>query len=310
MELTSLISKQLAPKYDMLDFAFLGVPINFGRGHAGVEDAPDSLRELLDLDSLNVFDAGNLEINPVHDELADSRVLFLSSVVSTSRSLADKVEKLVLSGYIPITVGGDHSLTLGSVAGVSRIKEKLGVIYIDAHGDFNTEATTPSGNAHGMPCAVLMGWCESELRAIPHRYIDPDNFSWLGVRDLDPGERYLAEKYNLNLYSPTKINTLSIDQVMKSILDKFSERGIENIHCSIDVDCLDPTIFSATGLNVPNGLSREVFERLLYLICTTGKVCSFDLVEYNPRLDNDARGGKLCLEIIKQIIGNCRNGKA
>ena len=183
-----------------MQIAYIGVPIALGADRKGVELAPDFFRNegvVKMLDHIcGCYDLGNVQSSIIAEEkhAADPAVKYLSTIVDISSQLRDKVASVIRQGYFPLIVGGDHSLGLGSVAGAALAYNDIAVIWFDAHGDFNTEETSPTGNLHGMPAAAAMGWCKSELSSVATKTIPPRNFFWIGARDLDEGEKAFAEK--------------------------------------------------------------------------------------------------------------------
>lgn len=291
-----------------MKIAYIGVPIALGADRKGVELAPDYFRETGVVKMINnivdCFDLGNVHSSIIAEEIHSSNqnVKFLDTVVDVNCQLRDKVASVVRQGYYSLIVGGDHSLGLGSVAGVAQIFNNLGVIWYDAHGDFNTEDTSPSGNAHGMPCAALMGWCKSKLNTVSTTKIPHQNFFWVGARDLDEGEICFAKQFGLHIYSSETIRKKGIDNVMNDIITKINSQGIEKIHLSIDIDGMDPKIIKGTGTRAENGLSNGDFYTFVDKVYDTKKVVSTDFVEYNRSLDDeDLTTAKWCTEALHYL---------
>lgn len=288
----------------MEKIAFVGVPIKYGSNINGVDKAPNYFREEGIVLTNNLFDAGDVyveESEGIYDNHA--KLKFLHSVIKVNSLLSDKVYDLMQSGYFPLVVGGDHSLGLGSISGVARAKDNLGVIWFDAHGDFNIEETSPSGNIHGMPCAALMGWCETQLNDVPKKHLLSTHFFWIGARDLDEGEKKIAKKYNLHIFSTELVRKKGIDYVMSQIKLEMNLLGIENIHCSIDIDGMDPSIIVGTGTKVDKGMFDEDFYGFVESIFETKKVVSLDFVEYNPLLDDEKKTtGEWCEMALNYLI--------
>lgn len=219
------------------------------------------------------------------------------------QSVRDVGCEVQTKGDIPIFVGGDHSLGLGSVAASAQYDSNVGVIWFDAHGDMNTEQTSPTGNVHGMPVAALMGLCDSALNDVAKVNIKPQNIFWIGARDLDEGERQLVSQFNLNVYSTEYIHVHGMQRVMNEVVQKMQKQGVEHVHLSFDIDAMDPTIVAATGCLVPNGLNNTDFDIFVQSIASLQQhIIALDFVEYNPLLD-DSQQTSLgwCCHVLKQL---------
>lgn len=291
-----------------MQIAFIGVPIALGADRKGVELAPDYFRNEGIVKMLNniagCYDLGNIQSSIIAEQKysANQEVKYLESVVDITTQLRDKVNSVIRQGYFPLIIGGDHSLGLGSGAGAALACDNIGIIWCDAHGDFNTEETSPSGNLHGMPCAALMGWCKSNLSKVATKRIPTQNFFWIGARDLDPGEVKFAKDYNLRIYTAEMIKEKGMAVVMKEVIKTLEEQNINKVHLSIDIDGMDPSIICGTGTKVERGLNNGKFYTFIDSIFATNKVVSTDFVEYNHLLDDeDNTTAKWCIEAIHYI---------
>lgn len=226
-------------------------------------------------------------------------------VVSTCTALRDIVARLCTESKRVLTIGGDHSIALGSVSGVLEHDANIGVIWFDAHGDVNTEATSPSKNAHGMPVAALMGICTSGLNEIARVHLRAQNIFWVGARDLDAGEKETIERLGIadNVYSTERVYQMGMDVVIEEIRRKMDEQGIKAIHLSFDIDGMDPSIVWATGTRVEDGLLQEDLDVFIRNLQDLPPMKSLDFVEYNPLLDDaEHTTGKWCVKTLKQLI--------
>ncbi len=277
----------------MRKIRIINVPISTGCDKSGVDLAP---QYFLDQGIVSWFEReghvvetlfiqGSIVANVLTEKFAEcAGVKYLSEVCTVNTNLRDIVSQTLRDGYFPMIIGGDHSLGLGSMAGVSESFSDVGVIWFDAHGDINTEATSPSGNSHGMPCAAAIGLCSSKLNDVCRKKLNSQNFFWIGARDLDEGERKYMEDNNLNVYSADFIREHGMLYVVKDVLKKIEQNGIKNIHCSIDIDAMDPSIVSATGTPVSNGLQELDYDVFINELFAKINVVSCDFVEFNPLL--------------------------
>ena len=219
----------------------------------------------------------------------------LRDTVSACRAKAERV----------LIIGGDHAIALGSIAGVLKQAPNTGVIWFDAHGDINTEATSPSANAHGMPVAALMGLCASGLNDIAAIRLKPQNIFWVGARDLDAGEVETIERLGIadNVYSTERVHQISMQAVMDDIRHKMQAQGIEQVHLSFDIDGMDPSIVQATGTKVEKGLLQADAEAFINGLKSLPKIESVDFVEYNPTMDDaEHTTGRWCVETMRRLV--------
>ena len=291
-----------------MKIAFIGFPLALGADRKGVELAPDYFRKEGVIEMMNgiagCYDLGNVQSAIIAEgkHAADPEVKYLDTVVDTTAQLRDKVASVIKQGYFPLVVGGDHSLGLGSGAGAALACDNLGIIWFDAHGDFNTEETSPSGNLHGMPCAALMGWCKSSMNEVAVKNVKHCNFYWVGTRDLDPGEIQMAEEQNLHIYSAADVKQRGMIAVMNDIIADMQVRAIHKVHISIDIDSMDPSIVGGTGTKVKDGLLNGDFYTFIDKIFETQKVVSTDFVEYNELLDDDNKTTAIwCMEALHYL---------
>ncbi|WP_299995759.1 arginase [uncultured Clostridium sp.] len=294
-----------------MNISIIGMPLFYGCDKPGVEKGPEELRKnnLIDIfkENHDVYDLGDIDVEKANAEdkfLSNSKLKYLDQVVSANNGLATKVLTALENDTLPFIVGGDHSLALGSIAGASKfLGNDLAVIWIDAHGDINTEETSPSGNIHGMPLAASMGIGYKKLTSIffDDYKIKPENVFILACRDLDQGEIDLINKLNMHVWTNTDINIKGVHTVSKELLSLINEKNIKNIHLSYDIDCLDPEYVPGTGTPVHNGLSFTESKILLESILSTSLVKSIDFVEYNPDLDENNRTIETCIELLKLI---------
>lgn len=286
----------------------IGVPLNLGCDREGVEKAPNHLRErgLMDIirrHGHRAFDLGNLYVPTVskEDKFARSKSMkYLDAIVEVNNNLAELVYDTLRGGAFPLVVGGDHSLGLGSASGVGKCYDDFGIIWLDAHGDINTNETSPSGNIHGMPLSALMGMGSEELVNVyaPGNKVHPENVFLVGTRSLDEGELELINRERLSIYPMEVIRREGMAFVADDIRRKLKARKIRNVHFSIDVDSIDPTYAPGTGTRVPEGLTPDEFKDFVDRILATNLIKSMDLVELNPELDLHEATTKLCLDII------------
>ena len=301
-----------------MNISIIDMPLFYGCDNPGVELGPKILREnnLLDIfnKSHEVCDMGEVHVKNVSSNdkyAANAKMKYLDEVVRSNIGLADKVYDSLKNSYLPLTIGGDHALAIGSIAGSSKFfGDDLAVIWVDAHGDLNTPETSPSGNIHGMPLASSMGIGYETLTNLyfPKQKVKPKNVFLLGCRDLDLGELELIKKYNLNVWSMKDIKTNGIKTVLNELLAKLKENKIKNVHFSFDIDSLDPSHVPGTGTPVEDGLSFLEGKEILETIINTSLVRSMDFVEFNPTLDNNGKTLETCLELLR-IISKSFEGK-
>lgn len=291
-----------------MNIDIIGMPIFYGCDKAGVETGPDILRKnkLKNIfeKNHNVSDIGNIVIdyvNPLYKYENNNKLKYLNSVISSNKKLAHTVEISLSNNKLPIIIGGDHSLALGSIAGCSKYYNgDIGVIWIDAHGDINTEETSPTGNIHGMPLAASMGIGHDGLKNLYFNNIKvkPENVFILACRDLDPGEIELINKSNINTYNIEEIKRNGVDNILMDVLNNIKNKNIKNIHFSYDIDCLDPIYVPGTGTPVKNGLTFDESEKIIKTILNTKLVKSIDFVEFNPNLDINNITLNTCIKLL------------
>lgn len=272
----------------------IGAPIAFGQRKLGVDFGPDAIRyagllnRLKDLD-LTFNDKGNIQVPKLDLEryLSEQEgARNLPEIVEVSKTLSDATSESVAQSHFPLTLGGDHSLAIGSISGISQHYENLGVIWYDAHGDLNIAEESPSGNVHGMPLRTLLGEGDDQLVNIGSEgaKVKPENVVLIGMRDLDSGERRYIKEQNIKTYTMADVDRLGIQQVIKETIEYLKDKT-DGIHLSFDVDGLDPYETPGTGTRVPGGLTYRESHFALELLSQSNLITSMDLVEVNPLLD-------------------------
>jgi arginase len=253
----------------------------------------------------SVRDEGNIEV-PIAEmcSITDARLKYLDCIIPVSRRISGAVSTSLRGGRFPLVLGGDHSLSIGSVRGAARQKN-IGVLWVDAHADFNTPETTPSGNIHGMPLAALCGLGEERLvqlweEACP--VVDPRRVAVIGARDLDPGEKANLQHAGVMVQSMEQIDRDGLVSIMEKSIERIS-RETEGIYLSFDMDSLDPRHAPGVGTPVAAGLTQREAHLICEMVAETGKLIGMDMVEVNPILDIQNQTANLAMDLILTALG-------
>jgi arginase len=289
----------------------LGVPLDLGAGRRGTDMGPSAIRfagisERLRRLGVEVHDHGYVAAAaPETREPGDEHLRFGREIVRTCLRLRDRVKGILRAGETPVLLGGDHSLAMGSVAGSAACAGgKIGLLWIDAHADLNTPETSPSGNVHGMPLAVLLGKGDPLLLGIGERtpVVAPRHTAILGLRDVDPGERERIRKLGVAVYTMKELDERGTSACLREALAKVT-RGTAGFHLSLDMDALDPEVAPGVGTPVPGGLTYREAHLACELVAETGKLLSMDVVEVNPILDERNRTADLAVQLVLSALG-------
>ncbi|MEK7669653.1 MAG: arginase [Bacteroidota bacterium] len=291
----------------------VGVPMDLGGGRRGVDMGPSALRiagvaEKLQGLGHTVIDEGDILVkNPELLKIRNEKLKYLPEIVRVCTLLSSKVEKIVSTGGFPLVLGGDHSLAVGTVAGVAahvrNLSRTLGVLWIDAHGDLNTDRTTPSGNIHGMPLASSIGLGAIELKSVggDFRKVDPKNVVLIATRELDEGERKNIRQHGVNIFTMEEIDKHGMSVILAKAIRKL--RGVDHLHVSLDLDAVDPTVAPGVGTPVKGGLNYREAHLIMEELNEYGKMASLEVVEVNPILDNRNQSAEFAVELIQSGFG-------
>lgn len=293
-----------------MNIDIIGVPVDMGADRRGVDMGPSAIRYALLKEQLEklghiVIDKGNVEV-PIAElcAITDPKLKFLDCIVPMARRVAGAVATSVKSKNLPLVLGGDHSLSLGSIRGAARQK-KIGVLWVDAHADFNTAETTPSGNIHGMPLAALCGLGAPELVQIgnePIPIIDPANVAIIGARDLDTGEKENLRQAGAMVMSMEQIDRYGLMGSMEKAIERIS-RDTDGIYLSFDMDAMDPRHAPGVGTPVTGGLTYREAHLICELVAETNNLVGMDVVEINSILDVQNQTALLAVEFILSALG-------
>lgn len=285
----------------------IGVPIDLGQSKRGVDMGPAALRyaglaEKLRALGHRVLDGGNLPVAGRETVAAEAGQHFLTATAKACTAAYAAARAAVSSGETPLFLGGDHSLAIGSFGGVTHAAPR-GLLWIDAHGDFNTPQTSPSGNIHGMGLAALLGEGYPELVRIgrPGPKLQPRDVVLIAVRDLDPGERERINASGITVYTMRDIDERGIGPVVREALERLEHH--RNIHVSLDMDAIDPQGGPGVGTPSPGGLTCREAQLAMEIIADCGCCGSLDIVEINPILDQHNRTALLAVELAASLFG-------
>ena len=289
-----------------------GVPTDIGASRRGASMGPEALRvaglvEAIAARGVDARDIGDVPgpRNPVSPPVGGYR--HLEEVVAWNRSVFDTSVRELRAGRMPILLGGDHCLAIGSIAAVAahcrETGKKLRVLWLDAHADFNTREITPSGNIHGMPVACLCGLGPDALTRLggASPAITPDQVRQIGIRSVDPGEKRLVKEHGLDIYDMRYIDEVGMRRAMEEALEGVDEDT--HLHVSFDVDMLDPSIAPGTGTRVPGGVNYREAQLIMEMVADTGRLGSLDLVEVNPALDRRNATARLAVDLVESLFG-------
>ncbi|MCZ7609577.1 MAG: arginase [Ignavibacterium sp.] len=294
--------------------SIIGFPVDLGAGRRGVDMGPSALR-IAGLESklralgYKVEDTGDINIEIMErQKIINPKLKYLNEILKTSRKLAARIEKVLEQNKFPLCLGGDHSMALGTLAGISSYCRKnnltLGVIWIDAHADMNTDETTPSGNIHGMPLAASMGLGHPELVDFygfaPK--LKPENCTIIAARSIDIEEREIIKKLKPAVYTMSDVDKLGIHRIISRVLKQFKEK-IDHIHVSFDVDSVDPNFAPGVGTPVPGGLNYREAHLLMESIAECGCMSSLGVAEVNPILDVKNSSAVFAADLIASSMG-------
>ena len=285
----------------------IGVPMDLGQSRRGVDMGPSAIRyaglhRRLQQLGYSVEDLGNLYVSERDSFESAGSLAYLPAVVETCALVYEQGRIAAAEGFLPVFLGGDHSIALGTVGGVSH-EQRTGLIWVDAHGDFNTLETSPSGNFHGMPLAALLGLGMTELVNLgrPGPKLLASEVVLIGVRSLDPGERHSLKESGITIYTMREVDERGIAAVASEAIDKL--KHLPRLHVSLDMDCLDPNEAPGVGTPVPGGLSYREAHLLMESIADSGCVGSMCVVEVNPILDHRNHTAEIAVEMIASLLG-------
>ena len=296
--------------------SIVGVPMWLGQTHYGTNLGPQGIRSAGLIDRLKcigqeVVDEGNLAIGITgRFRQSGENIKNVKTLVESSEKLAAKVSNIIQEGRFPLVLGGDHSIAMGTLAGVAKHYKNLGVIWYDAHADMNTPETSPSGNIHGMPLAASMGLGHGALTQIGgyQGKVKPEHIVLIGVRDIDKGEQQLIEAKNIKMYTANDVKRLGMEVVIAEALRYLSER-CDGIHLSFDVDGIEPLEMPGVGTPVTNGISYKASLQAVRLLAASESLVSAEFVEVNPLLDKDDTTARLTVNLIGALFGETAKSK-
>lgn len=287
----------------------IGIPMDLGQKRRGVDMGPSALRYAglqARLERLGhvVHDGGNLSVPEMEEitagEQGNERMINGPIIARVCQNTYEAGTRAFEAGETVLFLGGDHSMSLGSVAAALDRPIRTGVIWVDAHGDFNTPETTPSGNVHGMVVAALMGRCPPPLKVGSTR-LEPELTAMIGTRDLDAAEKVALTDSGIFVHTMRDIDEQGMANVVEDVLRQF--RGVDAIHVSLDMDSLDPAAAPGVGTPVPGGLTYREAHLIMEMLADDGRVRSLDIVEINPILDTGNRTAEVAVELVASLFG-------
>lgn len=292
----------------------IGFPIDLGAGRRGVDMGPSALRiahlqQKIESLGYNVHDSGDVAIEIMEmQEVENPKLKYLHEILRASEELAEKVEHSLSDGHFPLCIGGDHSMALGTIAGIAahckKNDRKLGVIWIDAHTDMNTDKTTPSGNIHGMPLSASMGYGHETLVSLHGLApkVQPENVVVIGARSIDNTEKEIIRKSGAQVFTMAEVDRIGIHRIASRVLKKFKNQ-VDHLHVSFDVDGLDPALAPGVGTPVMGGLSYREAHTLMETIAECNCMSSFEISEVNPILDMRNQSADIAVELTASAFG-------
>jgi arginase len=292
----------------------IGFPMDLGAGRRGVDMGPSALRiagvgDKLTALGYTVLDSGDVDIKTAEiQDIANPRLRYLPEITHACTVLADEVESALDNDEFPLVLGGDHSMAIGTIAGIAahckKNNKRLGVIWIDAHSDINLPDTSPSGNIHGMPVAVSLGLGAPELTKIGGDFVKlhPHEIVMIGLRSVDEGERELIKKLKIESYTMADVDKQGIHRIIAKVLSSMRAK-VDHLHVSFDLDSVDPMFASGVGTPVPGGLTYREAHLIMEAIADTGYMASMEVAEVNPILDNKNASAEAAAELIASSMG-------
>jgi arginase len=288
--------------------------MDLGAGRRGVDMGPSAIRiaglnQAIALLGYEVTDAGNVHVAPAESlPQTNPRARYLPQIVAAAEELARMVEEALRDGAMPVVLGGDHSIAIGSVAGVSSFYRKqgkrVGIIWLDAHTDINTPDSSPSGNIHGMPLAALLGYGPEEMTGVAGfaPKVLPEHVAVIGARSVDPGERELIRSLGVRVFTMSELDERGLGSVIEEAVD-IASRNTAGIHVTMDMDFIDP--FYAPGVGTPErgGATYRESHLAMEKISDSGFVLSVELTEVNPVYDTANQTAQLAVELILSALG-------
>ena len=304
----SLAAVSVQPKARQV--SLIGAPLDLGAGRRGVDMGPSAIRyaelaeHLADVLGIATDDHGNVE-TPVAEAInaGEANARFLRQILELCDDVADLVAEAARAGKLPLVLGGDHSVALGTLVGMASVHGPGGVVWVDAHGDLNTPSTSPTGNVHGMVLAAALGLAgaafEFDEWQLPA--VEAGRIALVGVRSLDQGERDLLRSLDAKVFTMSEIDRTGIEPCMREALEHAS--GGSFLHVSLDMDVVDPEHAPGVGTPVRGGLSYREAHLAMEVVAEHGGMSSLDVVEVNPILDRENATGKLAVELVASALG-------
>lgn len=295
-----------------LNISIIGVPMDHGQNRRGVDMGPSAIRYAGVVDRIvelghTVLDEGDIQVGHADGSLdTNTNLRNLSVITEAMEDLGEKVHHVMEAGNFPLVLGGDHSIAIGTLAGISAHHENLGVIWYDAHADMNTSETSPSGNIHGMPLAASFGHGHEKLTQIRGYApkVKPENIVIIGARSVDPGERELIKERGIKVYSMHEIDKMGMNFVIEDAIRYLKEeRKTDAVHLSLDLDGIDPLYTPGVGTPVPGGISYRESHLAMEMLFDAGIITSAEFVEVNPILDEKNRTADVAVALIGSLLG-------
>jgi arginase len=289
--------------------AIIGAALDLGAGRRGVDMGPSAIRyagidDRLAALGLSISDWGNVEVAVAEAaEQGDPKARFLSEIKEACERIARRVAHASREGFVPVVMGGDHSVAIGTLGGLASVHGAGGVLWLDAHGDLNIPETSPSGNVHGMPLGAALGLAPDAFgsEAWPLPALDPQHVALVGIRSLDDGERELVNELGIAVYTMTDLDRRGVEPVVREALERVS--GAPFAHISLDMDVVDPEAAPGVGTPVRGGLSYREAHLAMELVAEWGEFASFEVVEVNPILDRENATGLLAVDLAASVFG-------
>ncbi|WP_258171290.1 arginase [Paenibacillus sp. R14(2021)] len=297
----------------MAKLSLIQVPFGLGASRPGNEEGPESMIQagLLRQIRKTAYELTHdvkvkVKLQPGQPASKDGHVKHLPEVMEMCKQVAEHVSRSAADGEIPLVLGGDHSVTIGALAGMASQKRSIGIIYFDAHAGMNTEANSPTGSLGGMSLAVALGHAKLRLSdlapAVQGGAVKKQNVVLIGVRDVEPDERELILAEGITVFTMHEIDRMGIEQVVRKAVEIAGD-GTDGIHVSFSADCLDPLEAPGVGMQVPGGLTYREAHFACELLAEAGRIISIDMVEVNAMLDESRRTARLAIGLIASLLG-------